>query len=149
MSWSSLVLLFCTWTQSMLQIREFVEIWIFFLFINLILLLENFHFFLVQNFKWLSRRIRNFITSSGQLGKEGRAKRRLFSADDWSTAWLVEEGTSEIYRKEIEKTQLGFIWEIWQELDIRNSWYCSIRMFIDNHTDSWSMCPCNNNRLSI
>ena len=56
-------------------------------------------------------------------------------------AWLVEAGTTEVYRKEIEKTQLGFIWEIWQELDIRNSRYCSIRMFIDNHTDSWSMCP--------
>ena len=36
-------------------------------------------------------------------------------------AWLVEAGTTEVYRKEIEKTQLGFIWEIWQELDIRNS----------------------------
>ena len=41
-------------------------------------------------------------------------------------AWLVEEGTTELYRKEIEKTQLGFIWErrgdlVWQELDIRNS----------------------------
>ena len=36
-------------------------------------------------------------------------------------AWLVEEGTTEVYRKEIEKTQLGFIWEIWQELDIRDS----------------------------
>ena len=30
-------------------------------------------------------------------------------------AWLVEAGTTELYRKEIEKTQ------IWQELDIRNS----------------------------
>ena len=35
-------------------------------------------------------------------------------------AWLVEEGTAVVYRREIEETQQGFIWEFWQELDIRS-----------------------------